>query len=91
MQKKISVKQSDYKMALLSLGAGINSLEPSVADVAEIACESDTMKRYHEALSVLGALVGQYKALLGKDRSDLESLFASLERVDQWAARHIGV
>ncbi len=69
--KVVGLKQSEFGIAVSSLRAATEGLTPSISDVGEVVCQSDTMRQYRVALSELESLLELYKALLEKDRGGL--------------------
>ncbi|MDR2896648.1 MAG: hypothetical protein LBV30_08400 [Propionibacteriaceae bacterium] len=89
MSGDVGVQQSEFDVSLSSISASTDAMTPSVSDVAEIACQSDTMRQYRVALARVEALLTKYKALLGKDLEGLRSVCAAIERMDRWVAAHM--
>ena len=84
---EIAFKNVDYDIQLNLVVTAKDNLTPSAADVAEISCRADTMKKYRAKLSEVEGLLEQYKNLLGKDYLALKSVKGSLLQMDETLSR----
>ena len=73
----------EYRAALQLLKTGHANLLPSTTDIPEILCYAEGMKKYREKLSELDALLEQYKVLLQKDQTAMQSVRNQLINVDK--------
>jgi len=78
----IALRIDPYDIALNQLQSGTANVTPSTADVPEISCQADTMKKYREKLSELEVLLEEYKVLLQKDHIAMKSVQSNMVSLD---------